>query len=258
MSHEPSERVAARIGYEFRRPELLVQALTHASYKCENAGAGAGDNQRLEFLGDAVASLIVANLVYGVLGDHGEGNLTVARARLVNNAALARVGVRLGIADALRFGNGVQGGKQSSAANAAEAVLGAVFLDGGFDAAKRVFDAHFAPILLEAAPAVYDNPKSALQERIQKKHKATPVYKTVRAAGGADHMPRFDSAVRFAGEVLGRGTGRSKREAETTAALDALKRLDAGGSISGVSVPSVVNTPAEYADIAPEMLLCTP
>lgn len=241
------------IGYEFRRPRLLQLALTHPSYKCRFPGSG--DYQRLEFLGDAVIGLIAANLAYTVLANKPEGKLTVARAGLVNNAALYRVGCKLGFREAIRFGDSVGNGKCKSAiTDVTEAIIGAVFADGGYVAAKHVFDTHYAPILLaktKHSAKVYDNPKSALQERIQKKYKSIPWYTTNRQKGGSDHAPTFRSTVEFADSTLGAGTGRNKREAEAAAARNALKKLDKAAKAAAPE-PLV---PSDYAEVDPKNLL---
>lgn len=242
--------VEERIQYTFGGAGLLRAALTHPSYK--NQYPDSRDYQRLKFVGSAVIGMISANLVYTVLADKPAGELTVARARLANNAALCRVGHALKLGRAIRFGDSVGTSKCSSGTtDATVAIIGAVFVDGGYEAAKRVFDAHYAPVLLKKPKRrhlTYDNPKSELQTRIQKKHKAHPTYTTERQKGGADHNPKFESKVQFADVILGAGKGKNKREAETAAAADALKKMDR------ITAPEPT-VPAEYVDVNPTSLI---
>jgi len=242
--------VEERIQYTFGRAGLLRAALTHPSYK--NQYPDSRDYQRLKFIGSAVIGMISANLVYTVLADKPAGELTVARARLANNAALCRVGHTLKLGRAIRFGDSVGTSKCSSGTtDATVAIIGAVFVDGGYEAAKRVFDAHYAPVLLKKPKRrhlTYDNPKSELQVRIQKNHKGHPTYTTERQKGGSDHAPTFGSKVQFADVILGAGKGKNKREAETAAAADALKKMDR------ITVP-VPTVPAEYVDVNPTSLI---
>jgi ribonuclease-3 len=213
------------LGYPFRDIGLLNQALTHASLGHEGQG-GRRDNQRLEFLGDAVLQLTLSDALYARLPDADEGVLTKARARLVSAKALAQLGRHIGLGSMLAMGRGEEanGGRdrESSLADAVEAVAGAVFLDGGLDAARGVVLRLFADELetILAAP-IETNPKGQLQELIQAVSCTSAVYKIV-AERGADHSKTFEAAVSWLDTSLGTGTGKSKKDAETQAAQSAL------------------------------------
>jgi ribonuclease III len=213
------------IGYTFRDANLLNQALTHASMRYEGQ-ATRHDNQRLEFLGDAVLQLTLSDALYARLPLADEGVLTKARAQLVSAKALARLGRQIGLGTMLAMGRGEEanGGRdrESSLADAVEAVAGAVFLDGDLDAAKNVVLQLFAGDLeaILAAP-VETNPKGQLQELIQAASNIGPVY-AITAESGADHSKTFVASVSWLGTPLGTGEGKSKKDAETQAALTAL------------------------------------
>jgi len=164
--------LAARLGYTFRRPELLAQSLTHRSY-------GARHNERLEFVGDAVLNCVVAKALYDRFPGLDEGDLSRMRANLVNRDALADVARRLGLGDAIRLGEGEQksGGpdRPSILADALEALYGAVFVDGGFDAARDAIDRTFGDTLRDADPDVLGkDAKTRLQEWLQARHLPVP------------------------------------------------------------------------------------
>ncbi|MEW6427816.1 MAG: ribonuclease III [Thermodesulfobacteriota bacterium] len=216
------------LGYRFCRRELLVQALTHSSYRAEHRRAGQADNERLEFLGDAVLDTVVSALLYESYPDASEGQLTERRAQLVNTAQLARVAGQLGIDGFLLLGQGEadSGGrrKRSILGSAYEALVGAVFLDGGFAAAAATIRRHFDGLLVTGeSEAPLADAKSRLQEILQARHNQTPSY-VLEEASGPDHHRQFTVSVCFAGAVLGTGKGRSKKEAEKKAAAAALAR----------------------------------
>jgi len=217
-----------KLGYTFRDPALLRLALTHPSIAHEQEMA-VQHNQRLEFLGDAVLGLILTRELYDRFPDFGEGPLTKARAQLVNQHTLAEQSRQLGIGEFLIMSRGelTHGGTErpSSLADAYEAVTGAVFLDGGWNAARdfvlRCFRDSFGEFM--ALPNL-SNPKGELQEMLQSKSNQAPHYEII-AASGPDHDRDFECAVFHEGRELGRGKGKSKRTAESAAALAALLDL---------------------------------
>ncbi len=220
-----------RLGHFFGRPELLTEALTHASYAFEQAGAGLRDNERLEFLGDAVLELAVTDFLHRLLPQAREGRLTGIRASLVNEPSLYAVAKKIGLGEFVRLGRGeaASGGadKPSILSDALEAVLGAVYLDAGFHAACRVVDRLWGPLLEEAATnRTFKDHKTRLQELMQERRRITPSYRMI-GSRGPDHERTFFVEARTAGEVLGRGEGRSKKEAEQMAAKDALENIAA-------------------------------
>lgn len=215
-------------GYHFRDEELLRLALTHPSVAHEN-GTATAHNQRLEFLGDAVLGLVLTEMLYGQFPAFDEGPLTKARAKLVNRHSLASRARSLGLGAHLILSRGeeVSGGRDRSSAlaDAYEALLGAIFLDGGFDAAREFILKEFAGALDElAARPVIENPKGELQELLQSRSPRAPEYQTIQIAG-SDHDPLFECAVLHDGVELARGQGKSKKAAESAAALVALEAL---------------------------------
>ncbi len=217
-----------RLGYTFRDGDLLRLALTHPSVAHEAPGP-APHNQRLEFLGDSVLSLVLTHELYEKFVNVGEGPLTKARAQMVNRRTLADQAQRLELGGHLILGRGeeLSGGRQrrSALADTFEAILGAIFLDGGFDAARQFILGQFRDAFgeLTSIPSL-DNPKGELQEALQEKSVEAPRYQ-VTSATGPDHDRVFECAVFHAGVELGRGQGKSKKDAESEAALAALKTL---------------------------------
>lgn len=222
-----------RIGHQFRDLALLELALTHPSLGAV-PGAAIRDNQRLEFLGDAVLQMVLTDELYRRFDAASEGPLTTARAHLVNRKTLATRARALGLGKHLRLGRGEEtsGGREraSALADAYEAILGAIYLDGGLDAARMVILAHFRDVCgeLEVMPNL-DNPKGELQERLQAESNEPPDYR-LESVTGPDHDRRFECAVLHRGVELGRGEGRSKKDAESAAAVEALRSLRDRGS----------------------------
>jgi len=218
----------ARLGYAFQNGDLLRLALTHPSIAHE-AGTHIQTNQRLEFLGDAVLQLILTRALYDKFPNYGEGPLTKARATLVNRRMLAEHGRALGLQDHLIVSRGEEqtGGRQrpSAIADAFEAVVGAVFMDGGLEAAKSFVLDEFAAYVSELAelPAI-NNPKGELQELLQASSAEPPQYQLLNATG-PDHDRLFECSVMHGGVELARGSGKSKKEAESNAALAAYQKL---------------------------------
>ena len=219
-----------RLGHPFRDENLLRLALTHPSIAHE-ASTPTPHNQRLEFLGDAVLGLVLSRQLYEQFPDADEGLLTKARARLVNAGSLAEHGRALGLGTHLVLSRGEEntGGRERASAltDAFEALLGAIFLDGGFDAAREFILREFAADIRELdLPAGIENPKGELQEWLQAKSPVAPQYQVV-SAEGPDHDRVFVCAVHHAGVELASGSGKSKKAAESDAALAALKKLRA-------------------------------
>lgn len=219
-----------RLGHPFRDEALLRLALTHPSVAHE-ANAALTHNQRLEFLGDSVLGLALSRALYEQFPAADEGVLTKSRAKLVNAGSLAAHARELGLGAHLILSRGEEntGGREraSALADTFESLLGAIFLDGGFEAARefvlRAFAADFGA-LTEAGDI--ENPKGELQELLQARSPHAPEYEFI-AATGPDHDRVFECAVWHAGAELARGTGKSKKAAESAAALAALAKLRA-------------------------------
>jgi ribonuclease-3 len=267
----------ASLGHVFTVPELLVRALTHRSLAREQAAhestleggieaaagfgnieAGAwnieawnseaGDNERLEFLGDAVLGLVVAESLFGLHPDWHEGELTRVRAQLVSRQHMAQVAASIGLGRHLRLSRGEDKSglrrRSTVLSNTMEAVIGALFLDGGLEPvrafARRQILGEAAELLAEElrSGAALGNYKSALQEHLQAEHAGTPVYR-VKSESGPDHRKRFLVEVRLKqdagepGKPLARGTGSTKKHAEQDAARRALERLMAATKAEG-------------------------
>lgn len=219
------EKLETILGHTFRDPSLLRLALTHASVSYENQRFHE-DNQRLEFLGDAVIQLSLSHFLYRKLPNADEGVLTKSRAHLVSTKALARMARRLGLGDFLIMGRGEEanGGRErdSSLADVMEAIAGAVYLDAGLEVTSA-FVAHlFAEDLqLACAGQLEPNPKGQLQEQLQAISQIPPSY-DILSEKGPDHAKHFVASVSWMNQELGRGSGRSKKEAEAQAAQQAL------------------------------------
>ena len=219
----------SRLGYTFRDVSLLQLALTHPSVAHEQGSSLVQHNQRLEFLGDSVLGLALTRELYEKFPNVGEGALTKARAQMVNRKTLAEQGRLLELGDYLVLSRGEEanGGRtrDSALADAFEAVLGAMFLDGGFDAARTIILQCFRDGFGELTEIPnLENPKGELQEVLQANSTEAPVYELV-SSSGPDHDRVFESVVRHGGVELGRGTGKSKKAAESEAALAALNKL---------------------------------
>ncbi|MGA2685721.1 MAG: ribonuclease III [Verrucomicrobiota bacterium] len=216
------------LGYTFRDESLLRLALTHPSVAHES-GEPTAHNQRLEFLGDAVLQLILTHALYEKFPAFNEGPLTKARAKLVNRRTLAEHARALGIGAHLILSRGEEasGGREraSALADTFESLLGALFLDGGFESARefvlREFSAAFGKLNV---PPTIENPKGELQELLQARSPEAPEYHVVSTTG-PDHDRVFECIVQHGGVELARGSGKSKKAAESDAALAALKKL---------------------------------
>ena len=225
----PWRGLEKQLGYRFKDRALLLAALTHPS--CRPAQLGAPDNQRLEYLGDAVLGLLAAEHVYASRRDAHEGQLTVLRSNLISGRTLAEVARSVDLGVHLRLGTGEErgGGRErgGALADALEAVFGAAWLDGGLRAVRKMFARLFADKLAaEASAAGKTNPKGAIQEWAQRVHRVTPVY-TLAAVEGPAHAPRYRTEVRVGGETE-TGEGPSIRVAEAAAAARLLARVEKG------------------------------
>jgi ribonuclease-3 len=224
--------LSLRLGHTFTEPELLARALAHRSWCAEHGGQPS--NERLEFLGDAVLGWVVADLVFRRYGELAEGKLTDLRKSVVSERALAEVATELELGPHLLLGRGedAAGGrrKDSILADALEAVIGAVYLDGGADAAYELVE-RLLRGRLERAVERLDrlDHKTMLQELAARHHDAAPVY--VLHEEGPDHAKRFFASVYVLGRLLGEGEGRSKKLAEQAAAEVACARLAASRTV---------------------------
>lgn len=235
MTETNLEMLQHAIGYRFSRPELLELALTHKSFANEQAGGGTTvgqDNERLEFLGDAVLDLALSDELMRRFASDPEGGLSKKRASLVNEETLAKMAMELKLEQLIRLGKGESktGGLQKPRilASSLEAVFGAIFTDGGFEAASAVVGRLFASRLDEVSRSTVDfrdDYKTRLQERIQESHRATPFYK-VEGESGPDHDKQFEVSVRVNDQVLAVGGGKSKKAAEQDAAKNALEKQE--------------------------------
>jgi ribonuclease-3 len=219
-----------KLGYVFCDEALLRLALTHPSVAHEASGP-VPHNQRLEFLGDSVLGLVLSRELYQKFPKLSEGPLTKARAQMVNQRSLAAAARRLGLGEYLIMSRGEEanGGRHraSTLADAFEAILGAIFLDGGFEAAREFVLRSFREAFgeLSVIPSL-ENPKGELQEILQARCAEAPQYE-MTSVSGPDHDRLFECAVYHAGAELGRGQGKSKKTAESQAALAALEQLAA-------------------------------
>ena len=238
----------AALGHRFARPEVLIRALTHRSLANEQAASGTGDNERLEFLGDAVLGLVTAEALFLIHPEWHEGELTRVRSLLVSRKHMAEVAEAIGLGSHLRLSRGEDKSglrrKTTVLSNTMEAVLGALFLDGGLEPVK-IFVRRW--VMGEAAEQLarelnsgeaLGNYKSALQEHLQASRAGSPVYR-VKSESGPDHRKRFLVEVRLKtaegepGKQMARGMGSTKKNAEQDAARRALERLQAAETKSG-------------------------
>ncbi|PLX76396.1 MAG: ribonuclease III [Desulfuromonas sp.] len=217
------------LDYHFADPRLLGSALCHRSFANENSGLGLVDNERLEFLGDAVLDLVIAQcLVRGYVGER-EGELTRVRAEVVAEPSLALIARQLSLGQCLLLGRGElrSGGrsKTSLLADALEALFGAIFVEAGYQRAAEVILPLFEPLVQRAFDHAGSDFKTRLQEHIQANKCPLPVYRLVEESG-PDHQPSYQVEVAVAGKVWGAGCGPTKKKAEQAAARAALAELE--------------------------------
>jgi ribonuclease-3 len=243
---EPSDRIVlpfgrefepleARIGYRFRDRGMLEHALTHRSRVHEDASGGVFDNESLEFLGDSVLGFVIADMLFRQFPQHNEGQKSKLKASIVSAISLARLAEKLGIGEFLILGRGEEktGGRRKHAiiADCYEALIAAIYLDGGIEPARGFIERQFQDLIEEARragahEAFTEDYKSALQERLQREGKGLPVYR-LTAELGPPHHRRFHVDVVVNGEVMSSAEGRTKKEAAQAAARAALAKLNA-------------------------------
>ena len=216
----------ARLGYAFHNKELLANALTHSSYANEHRREGVNSNERLEFLGDAILGVVVAEHLYSTYPDRPEGELTKLRAELVCEKSLAEVALLLELGEVLRLGHGESHGggshRPSMLADAVEAVLAAAYLDGGMDVPRDIINR----LILQKhhADSANQDFKTRFQELVQRTRNQVIVY-SLTGETGPDHNKSFTVEVSLNGEVVGTGSGSSKKRAEQEAAKAAIACL---------------------------------
>ena len=224
------ESLQEAIGYRFEDSSLVEQALTHSSRANEDPTGATTDNESLEFLGDAVLGFFIADLLFRDFPGFSEGQASKMKASLVSTATLARQAERLSLGDHLLLGRGEEktGGRRKPAllADAYEALMAAVYLDGGVEAGRAFVRTQFQPLLdeIRAQGGVARDHKSALQEHLQSVDRPLPQYRLTSAVG-PDHQKRFEVEAVVGGEALAAGQGPSKKDAEQEAARLALERL---------------------------------
>ncbi|GJL53723.1 MAG: ribonuclease 3 [Nitrospirales bacterium] len=223
--------VQSKLEYVFRKPELLQTALTHKSFSQGSQDKHGQDNERLEFLGDAVLALVVSEYLVTIFPQADEGELSKIKAFLVSRSSLAKAAIRLELGNWLRLGKGEEAtdGRQKSSllANALEAIIAAVYIDGGNEQARsfilRVLSPEFSQLQTAASGGFRGDYKSHLQELAHKKYEMNPDYRLVQETG-PDHQKVFEMEVCINNRVHGRGIGKTKKEAEQIAAREALEK----------------------------------
>ncbi len=221
--------IEMRLGYSFKDKHLLALAFVHCSFFNEHRGELPEHNERLEFLGDAVLGLLISDYLYVYLPHHPEGELSHLRSQLIESATCARFVTRLDIASYLLLGKGERRGgdrgRETILGDLFEAVIGAIYLDGGIEAAKHFFFHHFQSDVVGILQTPVRNWKAELQDYSQKKHQKPPRYQVIKETG-PDHSKNFQIVVFINEEPMGEGVGFSKKEAEQAAAQDALNKLE--------------------------------
>ena len=221
------EKLETTLGYSFKDMKILEESIIHKSYAHENAAQKLRHNERLEFLGDAVLDLVVSDLLMEKFPESHEGELSRIRASIVNEDQLAKLAMSLELGKSIYLGKGEERTKgrikASILANTYEAIVAAIYLDGGYRAAYTVVQEHFRPVLDQAAKSdINRDYKTKLQEETQARHKLVPQYKVTQEKG-PDHDKVFQIQVSLKGKPLAFGSGKSKKEAEQDAARNALK-----------------------------------
>jgi ribonuclease-3 len=218
------------LGVRFDRSDLLRDSLTHRSYAFEHGGVA--NNERLEFLGDAVLGLVITDMIFSQFPHLPEGEMAKLRAATVNMAVLADVAREMGLGPHLYLGRGeeLSGGREKSSilADALEAVIGGIYLDQGMEETRRVIELLFGEYIRNhVEQGLVRDFKTNLQERSARRWGNVPEYRITST--GPDHAKRFEANVYLGGELLGTGSGRSKKEAEQAAAREALAHIQLGG-----------------------------
>jgi ribonuclease-3 len=226
----PIELLQERIGYQFGDRRILLQSLTHTSYGHEylqTQPVALRDNERLEFLGDAILDVVVSDILLETYPSANEGQLSKMRAAVVNEKTLAQVSYSIRLQECIRLGRGedLTGGREkpSILSSTFEALIAAIYLDGGFNAVYPVVRHLFAPLFDQENSHFCDH-KSQLQEVVQARWKVTPTYH-LKSTQGPDHAKIFEVEVRMRGDTLAKATGSSKKDAEQNAARSALEHV---------------------------------
>jgi ribonuclease-3 len=226
--NEHLSEIEGKLNYEFQNKELLRLSFVHRSFVNENKNVQ-GHNERLEFLGDAVLNLIVAEYLYKQMPDTPEGELSYIRSRLVEASTCVLYLQKLGVGDKILLGKGERmnegRGRESILADLFEGIIGAIYLDGGLLQAQNFFLQAFKDEIEQIIKTPIRNFKAILQDISQKKYKQAPHYEVLKEAG-PDHSKNFIVAVSILGEVYGKGEGSSKKEAQQNAAENALLKLE--------------------------------
>lgn len=216
-----------KIGVTFNDHNLLKQAFTHRSFINENRASGLEHNERLEFLGDAVLELVITDFLYKEFPKKDEGELTSYRSALVNATTCSDIAIKLSVNEFMLLSKGeskdVGRARQYILANALEAIIGAIYLDQGYETAKDFIEKNFTPLIGKImAEGLHIDAKSLFQEKAQEFDSFTPLYKTVKETG-PDHDKKFTVAVFVGKDMVAEGTGASKQDAEQDAARHALE-----------------------------------
>lgn len=225
--------IESKLGYHFQNPSLLALAFVHRSYVNEHREIS-GHNERLEFLGDSILGFLMADYLYKNLPSTPEGELSFLRSRLVEASSCVVYIHKLNLEKYILLGKGEKmndgRGRESILADLFEAIVGAIYLDGGIEAAHRFVFHHFLDEVNSILQTPLRNWKATLQDYCQKKFQKTPIY-TVLSETGPDHSKIFQIAVSVCGQDLGMGGGASKKEAQQAAAADALSKINLKSSI---------------------------
>ncbi|MCK5285988.1 MAG: ribonuclease III [Candidatus Pacebacteria bacterium] len=221
------ERFSEKINIKFNNLDLLQRAFTHRSYLNENKGPDLKHNERLEFLGDAVLELVTTHYLFNKFPEEKEGVLTAYRSAIVNTTSLLRVAEELKVNDYLLLSKGeakdVGRARTYIIANVVEAIIGAIYLDQGYDSSAKFIETYFLSITDAVVEnSLWQDAKSHFQEKAQEFERTTPIYKTVSETG-PDHAKKFKVEVTLKGKTISTGEGISKQEAEQEAAKEALK-----------------------------------
>jgi ribonuclease-3 len=227
LKHQVPE-LEKRMGYAFKNPQLLITAFVHRSFFNEHRELVKEHNERLEFLGDSVLGLIVSDFLYQHLPTHPEGELSHLRSQIVEAGACAAYLQKLDLGEFVLLGRGERmnegRGRDTILADLFEAIVGAIYLDGGIESAKFFFLGHFQKDLETSLKTPLRNWKAELQDYSQKKYQRPPIYKVVKESG-PDHSKVFEVVAMIDDQVVGEGHGSSKKEAEQSAAENALRIL---------------------------------
>lgn len=236
FSSENLETLERDLGYSFLRRPLLLEALTHKSFRHENPSHASPHNERLEFIGDSVLGLVIVEHLFHNKKGYTESEMAEIKSYLVRGSLLAEIAHGINLGNYLRLGKGEEdtGGrnKKSVLANAMEAVFGAIYLDAGYKAAResilKLFEGQISSAL---SSGQYHNYKTELQEESQMRFGVLPEYRIIHQEG-QEHRKIFTAEVFIAGKRLGRGSGKNKKEAQTAAAKEATERLRTEGHVS--------------------------